>query len=115
MPRQPGPTPSLLLRIMAAIGDGGITEAWISDPGYMTDGICDPQHGRITINPAHQLCDTVLHEVLHRLHPAWPEAYVRGRVTWLRKRMTDEQVQTLVAEYEARKHKRKSAVRLEEA
>lgn len=114
MPRKPGPTPSLLLRVMAALGDGGITEAWISDPGYMTDGVCDSRRGHITINPMHQTVDSVLHELTHRLHPEWPEAYVRGRVTWLRHRMTDEQVQTIYQEYEARKRRRRSPVKLED-
>lgn len=114
MPRKPGPSPSLLLSVMAELGAGRITEAFISDPGYMTDGVCEGRSQHITINPVHQTVDTILHECTHRLHPEWSERYVRGRVTWLRHRMTDEQVQAVFAEYERRRHKRKSAVRLED-
>lgn len=114
MPRKPGPSPSLLLRVMAELGAGRITEAYIVDPGCVTDGVCDSSRGHITINPMHQTVDSVLHECLHRLHKEWSEVYVRNRVSWLRRRLTDDQVQTIYAEYERRRHKRKSAVKLEE-
>lgn len=112
MPRKRAqPTPSLLLSVMAEIGAGNIWEGWISDPGYMTDGLCEGGgrgNAQITINPAHQTVLTVLHEALHRLHPEWPESYVRNRATWLRRRLTDEQAQTIYAEYERRKKTRRT-------
>lgn len=102
----------LLLRVCAEIGAGSITEAYIHDPGYMTDGLT---WGRqITINPAHQTVLTLIHECLHRLHPAWSENYVRNRTSYLCRRLSDGEVQAIYGEYEKRKRKRRRAVRLPE-
>jgi len=113
--RKPGPTPNLLLQIMAALGEGHITETWIADPGMVTEGLCQTSGARhITINPQHQVVDLVLHECAHRLHPEWSERYIRNRVGWLRRRMTDEQIQTVYAEYERRRYRRKSVRRADD-
>lgn len=102
----------LLLRVCAEIGAGAITEAYIADPGYATDGVT---WGRsITINPAHQTVNTLLHECLHRLYPAWSERTVRAKTTYLCRRLTDAEVQAIYSEYEKRKRKRKRPVKLPE-
>jgi hypothetical protein len=56
----------------------------------------------------------LIHELLHRLHPQWPEAYVRRTTTYLRRRMSDEEVQAMYAEYQKRKRTRKSRKRIDE-
>lgn len=95
--------PALLVRVLLEIGKGRIEERWIADKDCFIHGECD---GRtVTINPAIDVVDTLLHEALHRLEPEWSESYVRNRVTWLMRRMTDAQLQTLHEEY------RKLAVR----
>lgn len=104
---------SLLLRVCAELGAGRISEAFIHDPGFQTDGLTDDGSKHITINPAHQTIDTVIHEILHRLYPAWSERYVRNRTAWLRNRMSDAEVQTFYAEYQRRVYKRKHAKRIE--
>lgn len=100
----------LLLRVWAELGAGKITEAYIRDGHWFTDGYMDPVSQQITVNPAHQTVDTVIHEILHRLHPEWSENYVRRTTTWVRRRMTDAETQMFYDEYERRKRKRKRHV-----
>jgi hypothetical protein len=104
---------ALLGRVWAELGSGRITEAFISDGKSLTDGYYNGT-GHVTVNPAHQTIDTLIHELLHRLHPQWPEAYVRRTTTYLRRRMSDEEVQAMYAEYQKRKRTRKSRKRIDE-
>jgi hypothetical protein len=103
---------ALLGRVWAEIGAGRLTEAFIRDGRNLTDGYYNGS-GHITINPAHQTIDTVIHEILHRLHPQWTESYVRRTTTYLRRRMTDEEVQAMYSEYQRRAKKRKRPVDIE--
>lgn len=99
---------SLLVRVCAELGAGRISESYIVDtPGVQCDGFMDDSSRHITINPQHQTIDTVIHEILHRLHPAWPETYVRNRTAYLRNRMNDAEVQAFYSEYEKRVKRRK--------
>lgn len=100
----------LLLRVCAEIGAGNITEAYIHDPGFTTDGVTWGQ--QITINPAHGVVDTLIHECLHRMFPHWSEGYVRNRTSYLVRRLSDAEVQAIHGEYEKRKRKRRSPVKL---
>jgi hypothetical protein len=102
----------LLLRVCAEIGAGRITEAYIHDPGFTTDGVTWGQ--QITINPSHATVNTLVHECLHRLFPAWSERTVRAKTTYLCRRLTDAETLAIFAEYEKRKRKRRSPVRLPE-
>lgn len=102
---------ALIGRVWAEIGAGRLTEAFISDGPHFTDGFCSGEH--IVINPVHQTVDTVIHECLHRAYPHWTENYVRRTTTYLRKRLSDEEIQAMHAEYEKRRRKRKSPVRVE--
>lgn len=93
----------LLLRVAAELGAGRISETYLIDAsGISCHGFTEGARKHITINPAHQTCDTVIHEILHRLFPAWSEAYVRNRTAYLRNRMTDQETQALYAEYQKR-------------
>ena len=104
---------ALLGTVWAEIGAGKLTEAFISDGAAFTDGFVTGG-GHITVNPAHQTVDTVIHECLHRAFPSWSENYVRRTTTYLRRRMSDEEVQAMYSEYQKRAKKRKRPVRLEE-
>lgn len=99
----------LLLRVCAEIGAGSITEAYIHDPGWMTEGLTEGK--QITINPAHATVNVLLHECLHRLYPAWSERTVRAKTTYLCRRLTDAETQAIYAEYQARKKARRSVKR----
>lgn len=102
--------PPLMVRVWAELGAGKITEAFIRDGSNFTDGYC--VGGHVTVNPVHQTVDTVLHELLHRLHPEWPENYVRRTTTYLRRRMSDEETVAFYDEFQRRARKRKRAVEL---
>jgi hypothetical protein len=104
---------SLLVRVCAELGAGRISEGFITDPGFQTDGLTDDASHRITINPAWQTVDTVLHECLHRLYPQWSETYVRNRTAYLRNRLSDAQAQALYAEYQKRVKRLKRTKRIE--
>ena len=104
---------ALIGRVWAELGAGQITEAFISDGRSLTDGYFNGS-GHITINPAHQTIDTLIHEILHRLHPDWSETYVRRTTTYLRRRMSDEEVQAMYSEFQKRKRTRKRPRRIED-
>ena len=75
-----------------------MTEGFIHDPNTFVHGETLGQH--ITINPAVSVVDTVFHECLHRLYPAWSEGYVRNRTTYLMRRMSDAQIQAAYDQYQ---------------
>lgn len=100
--------PPLLVRVWSELGAGRITEGFLKDKHNFTDGII--VNGHITVNPVHPTVDTLIHEILHRLHPEWKESYVRRTTTWLRRRMSDEETVAFFQEYEKRKKKRKRAM-----
>lgn len=104
---------ALLGRVWAELGSGRITEAFIIDGRSMTDGVVSG-NGHIVVNPAHQTVDTVIHECLHRVFPEWSERSVRRTTTYLRRRMSDEEVQAMYDEFQKRSRKRKRPVRLDE-
>jgi hypothetical protein len=112
MKRKTGRDWALLGTVWAEIGAGRLTEAFILDDRVFMDGMYNG-NGHITVNPAHQTVDTVIHECLHRAFPAWSENYVRRTTTYLRKRMSDEEVQAMYAEFQKRAKKRRRPVRME--
>lgn len=103
---------ALIGRVWAEIGAGRITEAFIQDGAALTDGYYNGS-GHVVINPVHQTVDTLIHEILHRLHPHWSEAYIRRTTTYLRRRMGDEEVQAMYREFQKRARKRKRPYRIE--
>lgn len=103
----------LMVRVWTELGAGKITEAFIADKGLMTDGYIDDGSKHITVNPVHQTVDTVIHELLHRLHPSWKESYVRRTTTYLRRRMTDAETIAFYQEYQARSRKRRKPLVVE--
>lgn len=104
---------ALMGRIWAELGAGQITEAFIADGRMLTDGWYNGS-GHITVNPQHQVVDTVIHECLHRAFPDWSERGVRQTTTYLRRRMSDEEIQAMYAEFQRRARKRKRPLRIEE-
>lgn len=113
MPRHRDSRPSLLVRVCAELGAGKITEAFIPDKKEFVDGHCDHGTKRITVNPVHGIVDTCIHECLHRLYPEWSENYVRRTTTYIRRRMTDSQIEAFYEEYQRRKTIRKTRLRAE--
>jgi hypothetical protein len=100
--------PALMVRVLVEIGQGRIHEQFIKDKDCYIHGQTDGLS--IKINPAIAVCDTLLHEAIHRLEPSWDENYVRNRTSYLLRRMSDEQIQQLYETYEViRKRRRKRA------
>jgi DNA-binding sugar fermentation-stimulating protein len=100
----------LLLRVCAEIGAGRITEAYIHDPGYMTEGLTEGS--RITINPAHATVNVLVHECIHALRPAWSEQTVRSRTSQICRRLTDAETQAIFQEYQQLKKSRRTMKRI---
>jgi hypothetical protein len=98
---------ALIGKVFAEVGAGRITTAFIKDGHNFTDGFYDG-NGHIYINEDHQTADSLIHECLHRAFPAWSENYVRRTTTYLRRRMSDEEVQAMYAEYLKRARKRRT-------
>jgi hypothetical protein len=111
--------PPLMVRVWAELGSGRITEAYIKDADkknqLFTDGYIDEGSKHITINPVHPTVDTIIHEILHRLHPTWKESYVCRTTTYLRRRMSDEETQAFYQEYQKRKRRRRRPLDVTEA
>ncbi len=103
----------LLGRVWAELGSGRITEAYLpSDKHHFVEGIITGQH--ITVNPAPSVVDSAIHEILHRLHPDWNENYIRRTVTFIMRRMTDEEVQAFYQEFQKRAKKRRTPLKIED-
>lgn len=108
MKRRRDSRPALLVRVLTEIGRGHISEGYIRDKDVFIHGETYGRH--IRINPAVATCDTLIHEALHRLEPAWSEVYVRRTTTYLLRRMSDEQVEALYEAYQQiAKRRRKRA------
>jgi hypothetical protein len=84
----------LILEVAAAIGAGRIAVGPIHMDGAIVHGVCWPD-GAIRINPAPSVCDTAIHECLHRLRPSWSEQTVRRRTTQIMRQLTDAEVDKL--------------------
>lgn len=102
----------LLMRIANLLGTPGLlVEEFISPgkwDGNAVYGLWEKNgtRERITINPIPYTVQTVIHECLHSLHPAWSERYVDNRTKFLFNRMNDKEVQELYNLYQKRVTKR---------
>jgi hypothetical protein len=100
--------PPLMVRVWAAMGSAGIIEDVTLKSDIKGERLEGLQAGRhIWVNPIWSTADTVIHELLHLMHPEWSETYVRRTTTFLLRRMTDAEVQTFYDEYQQRAKRRK--------
>lgn len=93
------------MRVLTEIGKGRISEGFIHDKDAFVHGEMDGK--TIRVNPAISVCDTVIHEALHRMEPGWHENYVRRTTTFLLRRMSDEQIAQLYETYQQIAKRRK--------
>lgn len=84
----------LLLEIAAAVGAGRIRIEPIRSEGCFIHGVTEGD-GRITINPAIDVVDTLVHECLHRLRPTWSERAVKAKTTRLMRQLSDQEIEKL--------------------
>lgn len=94
----------LLAAVLLELQAGNVKEAYMPGcgPYRFVHGDCATD-GQITVNPVHMVLDTLIHELLHRLHPHWKERYVRRTTTYLRRRLSDDETRQLYAEYQKQK------------
>tara|TARA_R100001086_G_scaffold70468_1_gene33680 strand:+ start:618 stop:965 length:348 start_codon:yes stop_codon:yes gene_type:complete len=92
----------LWLSLWAELGAAPITEAFLSSDDTYVEGLCDID-GSVTVNPAHNTVDTVIHELLHRMYPERSERSVRRTTSMLRKTLSDNEVQLFYEEYKRRR------------
>lgn len=80
------------MHLISVLGNTNITEEYVGRENK-TDiyGYLAPS-GAIVINPVPHIVDTLLHELLHKLHPEYSERAVRSVVGRLMKHMTDEEM-----------------------
>lgn len=88
--RRRKPRDPILLEVAAAIGAGRIDIGPIHDDALLVHGFCEGS--KIRINPAIDVADTILHECLHRLRPAWSERAVRAKTTRLMRQLSSAEI-----------------------
>lgn len=102
------PRSPLLLDVVAWIaGRGRITEGWLSagpSSKVWVYGLAMPreQPTHVMVNPVPSTLDTVIHEVLHALHPTWTERGVLRKTKALMRQMNDAEIQKLWEIYQDR-------------
>ena len=89
----------VLIRLMSLLGETKVSEQYISKESkrdiyghLMTDG-------SIVVNPVPHVVDTLLHELLHKMHPGYSEQAVRSLVGKLMKQATDADLQAIYDMY----------------
>ena len=89
----------ILLKLMSLLGETKVSEKYISKEGkrdiygyLMTDG-------SIVVNPVPHIVDTLLHELLHKMHSDYSEQAVRSLVGKLMKQATDADLQAIYDMY----------------
>lgn len=110
--RKPARRDPLLVEVLAVLGVVPLVARPLEDedhPDRMTVlGVCDPAgRGRVTINEAPHLIDTILHECLHRVRPEWTEHGVRRRTTQLLRQLNADEIQRIYEVYVGRVERRK--------
>lgn len=93
---------SKLLQLMARMGQVEVRPKYLpKSNGLRVYGYCYPD-GSIDVNPIPSVIDTVIHELLHSLHPEWSERSVKAQTTKLMHSMSDADVLAFWDAYEAK-------------
>jgi hypothetical protein len=98
----------LIAELADELTKGRIYEATlITDDGAHLLGLCDHNNGAITIDPKVAIVSTLLHELIHRRHPAWEEARVRRTETRALRLLSQHDIQTWYRRYRRAVRKRR--------
>lgn len=103
-----------LAELAEELSRGRIVEARLKANDAHLDGLCDYGSGVIYIDPRTAIVSTLLHELIHRRWPSWPEARVAREERRLIRNMTTSQVQHWYRRYAAAKQTRRSTVRVDD-
>jgi hypothetical protein len=82
-------------------------EAHILSGGEHVEGICYYPTGMIVVDPAPNVVDTLLHELLHRRYPRWGEKRVRQTANRLVRQMDPATVRRWYRRYQKAARKAK--------
>ena len=88
------------MEVLVALGAGNLTIGPIhcdsgSASGATLTGRKD--RGHVRINPAHDVVDTAIHELIHRMRPKWSERKVRAETAKLMRDLDDAAIDRLYA------------------
>lgn len=81
----------LYKRILKDLPDVSIELAWMAGKRGHLSG------DTVTVNPAYDIADTIIHEMLHRIYPEWDEAQVLTATGNIMDILTDAEVGEIVA------------------
>lgn len=81
----------MIVDVIAGLARSEITIGPIHDGPNKIHGFVRAR-GSIRINPNIELCDTAIHECLHKLRPDWSESYVRARTCRMMQQLSIEEV-----------------------
>ena len=96
----------VLIKVMSLLGETNISEQYITkDPGGVdVYGTWNEDTNTLIINPVPHIVDTLIHELLHKLHPEYSEQAVRSQTGKLMKQLTDAELQAIYDMYLKRAH-----------
>jgi hypothetical protein len=91
---------------------GGITETHIRHSRLHHDGLCDGQ--KILIDPAPQVVETLVHELLHRRFPRWGERRVNTTAKRMVYNMNAREIRLWYRRYNRTKKTRHTPINAED-
>lgn len=94
---------ALLRELRAELKKGGIVQAPLRANGWHIDGLCDHEEGRVYVDPAPAITETLLHELLHRRYPRWGEKRVDKTARQLLRCLSPRQVQWWARQFQQTK------------
>ena len=101
---------ALLALLVEELRHGRIIEARLVEPGYHVHGLSDPETGVIVIDPAPATVSTLLHALLHRRFPRWPEARVERTERRLMHYLSDDEIRWWFGQYRRRRKRQRRPV-----
>ena len=99
----------LLIKLMSLLGETNISEQYIEKDGRTAKqsgvdvyGYWDEGTNSLVVNPVPHIVDTLIHELLHKLHPDYSEQTVRSMTGKLMKQLSDAELQAIYDMYKKR-------------
>ena len=93
----------LLKELRAELKKADIIEAPLRGKGWHIDGLCDPNTGKVYVDPAPTIAEILLHELLHRRFPRWGEKRVDKTASRLLRSMNSRQAAWWARQFKHRK------------
>ena len=102
---------TLLEAVREEFDKGLIFEGPIVGIKAHVEGLCNWESGKIVVNPAPSVVDTLFHELLHRRFPKWGEERVRVETWRIMNQLSQAEVRSWYRKYQRRKTKKRKPVR----